>query len=328
MLKLRTLCQQFLAENYLLYADSTRDTTERSCRYLAKAKGNREIDRITRADIEYYRNWLVKTGRSKNTANMYLRALGPVFEWAKVSKKLININPIRGVKQFRITRKPIFVYEDWQIKRMLKFADLRWKGIILTAWTTGLRRGAILNLTLNNIRSGYIYVEPKRNTAKTWEWEPKDREIRKVPITEDVKQIIYDLDRFYPFILSDTYERFLHLSSLGLLSGLQRRCPDWNFRRDFVKIQRRAFGRQIGDFHSLRKTYTTRMCEDLPEHFVMRLTGHSNLETMTYYLGSRESYYEDARRIAQRGIKMGPLINKGPLSEKRSIVRPAGRYRT
>jgi len=328
MLKLKTLCQQFLAENYLLYADSTRDTTERSFRYLVMAKGNRQIDRVTRADIEYYRNWLVKTGRSKTTANIYVRALSPVFEWARVSKKLITENPIRGVKQFRITRKPIFIYEDWQVQRMLRFANIRWQGIILTAWTTGLRRGAILNLTLNNIRGGYIYVEPKRNTSVTWEWEPKDKEIRKVPVTDDVKRIIDKLDRFYPFIPAKTYQRFLHLNSLGLLSGRERRCPDWNFRRDFVKIQRRAFGRQIGDFHSLRKTFTTRMCEILPEHFVMRLTGHNSLKTMTYYLASRESYYTDARRIAQSGIKMGPLKKVCSAERRHEVAAPDGRYWT
>ncbi len=161
-------------------------------------------------------------------------------------------------------------------------------------------------MTLNNIRSGYIFVEPKRNTKQTWEWEPKDREIRKVPITDDVHHIITRLNRFYPFLPDRTYERMVRLTGLGLVTGYQRRCPDWNFRRDFVAIQRRAFGRQIGDFHSLRKTYTTRMCEELPEHFVMRLTGHNSLKTMTYYLASRESYYENARQKAQEGIKIGP----------------------
>lgn len=328
MLKLKTLCQQFLEENYLLYEDSTRETTERTFRYLAQAIGNREIDRVTRSDIEYYRNWLVRTGRSKTTANIYVRALSPVFEWAKESKNLIPENPTRGVKQFRITRKPIFIYEDWQVQRMLRFASLRWQGIILTAWTTGLRRGAILNLTLNNIRSGYVYVEPKRNTAKTWWWEPKDKEIRKVPMTKDVKHIIDALDQFYPFLPSRTYERMLHLGSLGLLTGVQRRCPDWNFRRDYVKIQTRAFGRQIGDFHSLRKTFTTRMCEVLPDHFVMRLTGHNSLKTMTYYLASRESYFADARRIAQRGIKMGPLVCSSPQKKGSQSTAPIGRYQT
>jgi len=326
MLKIQTLGQQFLAENYLLYAESTVDTIKRSFRYLALARGNRQIDRVTRADIEYYRNWLVRTGRSKTTANMYIRAISPGFEWARISKKLIKLNPCRQVKQFRITRKPIFVYEDWQIQRMLRFANVRWQGIILMAWTTGLRRGEILNLTLNNIRGGYIYVEPKRNTAKTWEWEAKDKEIRKVPITEDVKRIIAKLDRFYPFVPATTYENFLHLSSLGLLTGRQRRCPNWNFRRDFVNIQKRAFGRQIGDFHSLRKTYTTRMCEILPDHFVMRLTGHSSLKTMTHYLAVRESYFEVARQIAQNGIKMGPLKRMCSAERRHEVAAPDGRY--
>lgn len=318
-MKLKTLCNHYLQENFWL-ADSTKDTTERACKYLALCVGNKEVDQLDYSDGERYKGWLLKTGRSKTTINIYLRSLSPVLNWAVLAKKLIRRNPIKGLKQFRITRKPIRIYEDAEVCRMLRFANLRWQGIILTAWTTGLRRGEILNLTLNNIRSGYIYVEPKRNTARTWEWEPKDKEVRKVPITDDVHHIITNLNRFYLFVPDSAYERMCHLGQLGLLSGIQRKCPDWNFRRSFVKIQKKAFGRQIGDFHSLRKTYTTRMCESLPEHFVMRLTGHNSLKTMTYYLASRESYYIKARQKAQEGIKMGPLEVKEAPAKYTSIA--------
>lgn len=299
-----TLCHHYLQENFWL-AESTRDTTERAFRYFVQAIGNREIDRVEPSDGEHFKGWMLKTYRSKTTANIYLRSISRVFNWAVEPKRILKQNPLSGIKQFRTTRKPIVAYEDWQVVRMIRFApNLQWQGIILAAWTTGLRRGAILNLTLDNIRNGYVYVEPKRNSRTTWEHEPKDKEIRKVPLVSRLKSIIDLLNGYlYPFISQKRYARMIYLNNLGMLTERQRKCPIQNFRRTFVNIQRKAFGRQIGDFHRLRKTYTTMMCEELPEYFVMRLTGHNNLKTMTYYLASRESYFEQARQIASGRIK-------------------------
>lgn len=307
MITATTLCQLFLDENVWNYAENTRSTFDRAFRNLAKAVGNRQIDRIERADGERFKGYMLKTHRSKTTANMYLRSIGRVFNWAVETGKLA-INPIEGIKQFRQTRKPVAVYENRQVERMIRFAsDLRWKAIILVAYTTGLRRGAILNLTLDNIRGGYIYVEPKRKTTRNWPWEPKDRECRKVPLVGQLKAVLECLGCYYPLLNHKRYGHMIHLQQLGVLGERQMKCPEENFRRTFVNIQRRAFGRQIGTFHMLRKTYTTNMCEELPEHFVMRLTGHNSLKTMTHYLASRESYYEKARQIASNGITSGPL---------------------
>ena len=225
-----------------------------------------------------------------------------------------------------MTRNPVVIYEDWQVERMLRYApDLRWQAIILTARTTGLRRGAILNLTRDNIRGDYVFVEPKRNTKMTWEWEPKDREIRKVPLVPQLKRIFERLgDSFYLLLTKSRYERNIESSRKGLLSERLRKCPEENFRRKFVAIQKKAFGRQIGDFHRFRKTYTTIMCGKLPDYFVMRLTGHSNLKTMTYYLASRESYFDQARQIASEVIKEAPRLTRGPISEKRFVETSLG----
>jgi len=302
MTTLKTLYNAYLSEHFWL-ADSTKDTTGRAFRYLAEAIGNITIERLEYRHFEQYKNFLLRTGRAKTTTNIYLRALAPVLSWA-VNLKLLKENPIAGIKQLKITRKPIRIYEDWQFERMLRFApDNRWRAILLCAKTAGLRRGAVLNLTRDNIRNGFIFVEPKRNTARTWEWEPKDREIRKIPLVPQLEEILQGLDCYYVMLSQRRYEANLRLKNAGILSGWIRRCPDQNFRRSFVAIQRKAFGRQVGDFHSLRKTYITLMCEELPEHFVAKLTGHTNSKTMTYYLASRESYFDIARQVASKGIK-------------------------
>lgn len=243
--------------------------------------------------------------------------------------KLLETNPVVGIKQFRVTRKAIRIYEDWEFKRMYRYApNDRWRAILLCAKTTGLRRGAILNLTKDNIRNGFIYVEPKRDSKTTWPWDPKDFEVRKVPCINALAEILSGLDCYYPLLTPQRYKSILRLKEAGILTGWARKCPDQNFRRSFVAIQRKAFGRQIGDFHSFRKTYTTLMCEQLPQHFVMRLTGHNSLKTMTYYLASRESYFNTAREIASEGIKNGTLGLQPEPKKALNCSVPTGRYWT
>ncbi len=307
MLTLNTLSQQYLCENFWL-AQSTRETAQRACSYFAQAIGNRQVDRISLDDGQSYKGWLLRTGRSKNTANMYMRAVKGVFSWAVQSKKILSENPLVGLKQFRVTRRPIQIYERWELLRMLECCpSQRWRLILLCAYTTGMRRGEILNVTWDNIRDGFIHVEPKRNSQRTWEWEAKDKELRQIPLVDDLNEALQSQQGLlYPFLTEAIYQRMLRLNQAGLLNERQRKCPESNFRRSFVRIQKKAFGRQINTFHGFRKTYTTLMAEQLPQHFVMRLTGHNSSKTMTHYLGVRESYFEKAREVASKSIKKGP----------------------
>lgn len=310
MITATTLCQQFLNENVLFFAESTLDTIERAFRYFVRAVGNRQIDRIEPDDGERYKAWHLKTSRSKTTANIHLRSVNWVLNWAVDPKKILAANPLARIKQFRITRNPVRIYEPDQVERMLRFApNVRWRSILLTAYQTGLRRGEILNLTRDNVRGGFIYVEPKRSTRQTWEWEPKDKEIRSVPVTAELQATLTAASGFYVALDPGHVSKLLELNRMGLLKYRQRKCPEENFRRTFVTIQRRAFGRQLGSFHQLRKTFTTMMCEGLPDYYVMRLTGHSSLKTMTYYLASRESQADTVREIASRGLKKGPPVS-------------------
>jgi integrase len=302
MIKLNTLCTQYLTEQWWL-SDSTKQITERAFRYLTMTVGDLLLDHVTYQHGEQLKGWLLKYGSSKNTINMYLRALKPVFTWA-IRNKMLTANPFQECKQLKVTQKPIRIYSDYELYQFLRFApNDRWRAILLTARTTGLRRGELLNLTNENIRDGYIFVEPKTNTDRTWEWEPKDREIRSVPLIDGVKKLIDRLGCVYPFLSKRRYENLLKLKESGFLTGRMRGCPYENFRRDFVTIQRKAFGRQIGNFHSFRKTYITEMVSKLPDYFVARLSGHSNVKTLTtYYTAVKDEQYERARQIVTESM--------------------------
>jgi len=306
MVTLRSLCKRYLEERHYDLEDSTREGTERAFRWLAEAVGNKLIDQLDHEDGQRFKNWLIETGRAKTSANIYLRAVNPVFVYA-VAMGLIKVNPFAAVKEFRITRKPVRIYEAWQVERLVKFAGSpQWQGLILAGYLTGLRRGALLNLTKENIRSGFVYVEPKRATDRTWPWEPKDRELRKVPVPADLESFLTSLPNFYPLLTPARTQGILKMQQAHILTSRIRKCPLQNFWRAFRYIQLRAFGKRVGDFHMLRKSYGTQMCAHLPDYFVMKLLGHTNHKTMTYYMASRESQFDFARQIASESIKMPP----------------------
>ena len=102
---------------------------------------------------------------------------------------------------------------------MLKANDLLWKTKILIAKTAGLRRGEILNLTVNDIdfAKSKIIVQPKSESDYTWRWVVKDKERRELPLVESVAQLLAniqaDLPEMQPYLLL-TPERYKHMMKL------------------------------------------------------------------------------------------------------------------
>jgi len=315
MLTIQTLSARYQDQHVGLLADNTRESCHRGMKYLIEAVRNVRIDRLGPEHAEQLKSYLARTGRAKGTINLYLRAVKRILQWA-VEMKLLEENPFEATRQLRVTPRPVKLYTAEQVYRMIAGTpDRRWQARILCAWTTGLRRGAILNLTIDNIRDGYIWVEPKYATATTWPWEPKDRELRKVPLVPELTEMLEYLEGHYPFLTQRQYDRMLQLQAAGMLA--QKRCkkPDQNFSRNFRQIQVRVFGQPIGDFHSLRRTYTSCMCDVLPEHIVRRLTGHNSTAALTPYLGARESHFQEARQIASDAIKEGRRASEGSAEE-------------
>ena len=73
-------------------AASTLETAERAGRYAIAACGNLEIDQLEYSHGEQFRNWMLKTGRKKTSANIYLRSLQAVLSWA-TEKGIFLPNP-------------------------------------------------------------------------------------------------------------------------------------------------------------------------------------------------------------------------------------------
>ncbi len=186
-----------------------------------------------------------------------------------------------------------------------------WKARILLAKTAGLRRGEILNLTLNDIdfAKRKVIVQHKADTNYTWRWVVKDKDRREVPLTEEAAKLLIDIQtelpngQSYLLLPPERYQRLLKLKTKGLLIDPVRKCPDGNFRRNWKVICKIA-GILDGTFHDLRATCITEWFENgMMPNEVQRPAGHSSIDTTTnYYVGIREAMIDRARQASSAAL--------------------------
>jgi len=85
----------------------------------------------------------------------------------------------------KVPQKVVRLLNENEFQRILNTATVPlWKARILLAKTVGLRRGEILNLTVNDVNfdKAKIIVPPKADSKHTWRWVVKDKERREFPV--------------------------------------------------------------------------------------------------------------------------------------------------
>ncbi len=195
----------------------------------------------------------------------------------------------------------------------------------MLAKTAGLRRGEILNLTLNDVdfAKGKIVVQPKEDTKYTWQWSVKDKDVRELPLVDKTAQLLIDiqaeLPEGQPYLLlpARCYQYLMGLKAKGKLKYELRKCPDDNYSRSWQTIFRKA-GIENGTFHDLRSTCITEWLEKgLMPHEVKELAGHADINTtMNYYVGIRESLIDRAREASSAALPKTAKIVKNKLHQK------------
>ena len=296
------LCIAYLAANARIES-STADICEKAFDHLHRAIGDCMLAKFDYGCAERFQGSMRTAGLSEVSANIYVKAVRPVFRWA-VDRKLINEDPFAKLQLFKIAEGEIRIYETAEFELMLAVSDRLWQARLLLAKTAGLRRGEMLNLTIDDcdFGRGIIKVQPKRETAYTWRWVPKGKARRQLPMTEDVAARLIELakglavDQPYMLITADRYRRIMELKAGGRLKDRIRRCPDENFTKPFERIRRRA-GVSAGTYHDMRRTCITEWLErGLQPHEVKQLAGHVDIDTtMRYYVTTRQSLLDRAR---------------------------------
>jgi len=304
--------------------ESTKRIAETAMNDFIKTIGNIDLQSVTLAHGELYRQACLDRGRSRATVAKNLSSLKRLFKLAVVRRQL-DENPLQYIAMPKSPRKRIHIYSDEQCRRILKAAQecgaewgtkksVKWDLLITVALATAMRRSELLNCTWRDIDldAQTIEVNPKEVTKETWEWLVKDSDHRTLPLTEGIVQMLVDHQaqqpEGYPYV-------FIPTARYDFIQGVLRPQGGWtlvdsrlrvvnNFGRQFEKILRKA-GVKKGTFHDFRRTAITMwFANGMSEHDVMVLAGHASFATThQFYLAVADDLVHRARAATEQGLR-------------------------
>lgn len=313
--------KSFMKEHLMLMkgqiAYGTLCVHDRTLRHLLEMIGNRQLHKITAQDAEMYVRKRSEAGASPSTINKEISCLRRIFNLAANRRGFLpeGQNCFNKVEKRKISRRPLRYVSVQEFHTLLSCArTLKWKTFLSLLYSTGLRLEEATNLIWTDVdfEQAILSVSAKRSCESLVHWEPKDHEIRHIPLCPEMIELLVKWHANAPeripyiFLTEKRYSRVME----------QVKARQWhdgrdlvnNMLRDFKVIRRRA-GIAGCTLHDFRRACITNWARRLPAHVVRRLAGHSSLETtMNYYLSVQAGDLEDARYIGSDLLSRVPSI--------------------
>ena len=181
-------------------------------------------------------------------------------ETLKVFKKVKRL-----LKRNSNARKKVLSLD--QFNKLLENLPLHARGILATAFYTGMRKGEIVNLTWDKVSFANRVIQLEAT-------DTKDKEPRLIPICDELHAILKEIPRA------------IHDNHVFLFNG----NPVKDIRGTLIRACEKAkivYGRFQKDgfvTHDLRHTFNTNMRKaGVPESVIMEITGHSTREMFDRY---------------------------------------------
>ncbi|MBN1817940.1 MAG: tyrosine-type recombinase/integrase [Sedimentisphaerales bacterium] len=333
-MKLSTLLTDYLERTSSQIEPSTAASAAYRMQDFIAANGDLLADQITFTHCERFQQYCIARGLSPASVNSHIKMVRRIFSLA-VRRGQLEANPFDGMQFIKVPQRAVRLLNENEINRLLRMStpQILWKTRILIAKTAALRRGEILNLTANDIDydKSRIIVQPKADSKTTWRWVVKDKERRILPMVQPVANLLAriqaDLPDDQPYLLltPERYQRVMYLKKTGRLIDRVAKCPDNNFRRNWLVLCKKA-GVEKATFHDLRATCITEWLEQgVMPHEVQRLAGHSSVETtMRYYVGIRDTMIDKARQasLSALGQEFVTVLSHQPKNDKNGDENP------
>jgi integrase len=263
------------------------------------------LSKIQPRNAEAFIAYRSASGCRPATVNKDIAILHRIFNLAIEPRGYLaeGQNPFAKIKKRKMARSPLRYVTIQEYRALANETNLWWNTLISIAYGSGLRRNEILHLAWTNVdfENQQIHVSPKRETAETIEWEPKDHEKRVVPMADETAQLLADLyaqakERFpYIFISPKRLKRIRERQKVG----------NWTSRSEVINNMAKNFGvirRGAGvakcTLHDFRRSAITNWAGELPIQVVQQLAGHSEISTTSkYYLTVRPEDMASANRV-------------------------------
>ena len=282
-------------------------------RFFIEAVGNIYIHQVKLEHGERFIQFCIDKGNSESTISKHIRQMKRLFQLG-VNRGQLPSNPLSKLKELKFTPRPIRTLSPDECSRIFKAVvdlrdklELRWDLMVGLALSIGLRKGEILNLTWWDIdfEKKLVEVKSKKETAETWSWQPKDSEIRILPLAEPLVSLFAAHQNQqaeglpYVFLTKERYERIQAKRKAGKWNCFDSLSPVSSFTKQFQKILKTANIEPL-EFHDLRRTALSNFFySGLDSISVQKIAGHSNLKTTaSFYLAIRPDLIEKARQAS------------------------------
>ena len=270
--------------------------------------GMLRIRDITRRDIEYARQKLLKEGKTPEYLNIIFAHLNHVLETATLDET-IERNPCKALKRLKRENRPISetkhraLSEDETI-RFLKKAEERnsiYTNLFKVMLLTGMRIGEVAALYQTDIGKDFIHVRRSitrdeigqyivGNDAKTASGK------RDIPLSDEVRNTLRAQIRQNDQILGNGWNGPIFQSYEGEI------LREYTANREIKRICEDA-GIEMFTCHAFRVTFATRFIEQRPQDFkiLSEIMGHKDISiTMNLYT----RVMQESKVIAMKGVKI------------------------
>ena len=293
-------------------APKTLKEHERALRYLLEIIGDRSLRKISPRHAELYVKSRVESGVSTSTINKEITTLRSIFRIAAERRGYLpeGQNCFKKVSKRKVSRKSIRYITITEFQRLFNATTkLKWEVFLSLLYTTGLRLSEALNLTWLDIdfELEILQVSAKRDHKHLIPWEPKDHELRNIPLCNEMVDLLNQWRKKAPkcvpyvFLTAERYKLVMTKLSKKRWNGNYELVN--NVLRDFKVIQKQAKIDHCS-LHDFRRSCITNWARKLPAHVVRKLAGHSSLETtMKFYLAVGESDLAEAKNVNGNVLK-------------------------
>jgi integrase/recombinase XerD len=249
---------------------------------------NRAPDQLGPDEIRQYQVYLIKEGKlGVRTVGHRTAALR--FFFVKTLKRHYPVEEVPYPKQPR--RLPVILSQEEVIALINSASNLFHRAMLMTLYSTGMRRAEVCSLKVEDIDSGRMLIHIRQGKGG------KDRDVPLNP------QLLETLREYYRWMRPKTY------LFPGTVNGLRADKPittkmTWEACREAAK--RAGITKRVSP-HLLRHSFATHLLEngaDLPT--VQALLGHADLKPTSIYLHLSERHLKAAGTPLDK-IALAPL---------------------
>ena len=270
--------------------------------------GTMRIKDITRRDIEYARQSLLKSGKTPEYLNIIFAHLNHVFETATIDE-IISRNPCKALKRLKRENKPVSetkhralsVDETLLFLKTAQDRNSMYTNLFKVMLLTGMRIGEVSALHQTDISKDFIHVRRSitrdeigqyiiGNDAKTQSGK------RDIPLSDEVKKLIKEQVKQNNAVYGSGWSGPIFQSAEGTL------LREYTVNREIRRICKAA-EMEYFTCHAFRITFATRFIEQRPQDFkiLSEIMGHKDISiTMNLYT----RVMQDSKIAAMKGIKI------------------------